>query len=73
MREYLKAIRKGRNLTQCYVATASGISEPYYSQLENGRRGSHIDLILCAKMAEVLGVPFENFTKMELAWLEVNR
>ena len=35
----LREIRRGKGLTQAVVARSLGVSVPYLSQLENGRRG----------------------------------
>lgn len=41
---YLKLLRKSRCLTQDELAKALGISQTYYSQIENGQRRPSISL-----------------------------
>ena len=48
----LKA-RKEKNLTQKDMAKLLGITQTYYSLIENGKRNPHIKIV--AKLQEILG------------------
>lgn len=62
--EYLRDLRKERNLTIRQIEAYSGVSNSYLSQLENGKRGIPSPEIL-QKLAPVLKVSYE--TLMEKA------
>lgn len=59
MREWLKKIREGAKLTMKVVADRAGISECYYSQIENGVRDCPVKT--AKKIAEVLGFDWQKF------------
>lgn len=59
MRKWLKELRIKKGLTGKITAAAAGISEPFYNQIENGKRNPSVPV---AKMiAKSLGVPWEKF------------
>ena len=59
MRNWLKEARVKKELTMKSVATAAGISECYYSQIENGIRNCPVPT--AKKIAEVLGFDWQKF------------
>ena len=58
MNERMRAARVKLGLSTYQVAEEAGISQSYYSSLENGTRGSHISIELMRRIAKVLGVPW---------------
>lgn len=56
MREYLKQLRNRNNLTQRQVADKLGISQNYYSCIENGLKQKSIDLWLIVGIADLYKV-----------------
>lgn len=59
MRAWLKKARTEKGLTLKNVSKSAGISECYYSQIENGRRNA--SPTVAKRIATVLGIPWENF------------
>lgn len=57
LRDWLIAMRKKKNLSTKEVATALGISESYYCEIEAGKRQKKMDMVLIAGIAAVLGLP----------------
>jgi DNA-binding XRE family transcriptional regulator len=53
----IKIIRKYRGMTQDELAAASGISRPYLTELETGRKDGSIKSL--KSIAKALGVPLE--------------
>lgn len=56
--------RRAKNLTQVELADQVGISSQYLSRIERGL-GTGASLDIYWKIAEVLGVTFEDFSKSE--------
>lgn len=54
MRTWLKILREELNMTQNDVAEAAGISQNYYSAIENGERGAKLPVPTAQKIADVL-------------------
>ena len=52
--EYLRSIRKSKNLSIVKLAEISGVSNPYISQLENNKFTPSIEIML--KLAKALDV-----------------
>lgn len=59
MRKWLKEARTKNNLTMKAVAIETGISECYYSQIENGTRRASVKV--AKRIGRFLGVPWEKF------------
>lgn len=57
MRNNLRNIRRARNLTQEELAAAAGITRPYLSDIERGRKMPGGSVIL--RLAQACGVPVE--------------
>jgi putative transcriptional regulator len=58
-RDWMKILRKEKDLTVREIAEVFGISYQHYSDIETGRRNPSIELSL--KMAEFFGEPIESF------------
>ncbi len=67
MREYLKKLRKDKQLTQQNVADVLGISQNYYTYIENGERQKNLDLPIVMKLSELFGVSVEWIAEQEAA------
>lgn len=61
--KFIKEGRKKRDMLQKEVAEAVGISQPYYSMLENGTEDRNIDLVLALKICRVLRLDISDFVK----------
>lgn len=61
MREWLKERRKEKRMTMVEVAKQAGISQSYYSDIENGKRDYNIPVATATAIALVLGFPWEWF------------
>lgn len=59
MRNWLKEARKRKKLTMKVLATKIGISECYYSQIENGVRNASVSV--AKKIGCFLEIPWEKF------------
>ena len=53
MREYLKKLRLKKKMTKQAVADFLGISQNYYTYIENGERQKSLDLAYASKLAEL--------------------
>ncbi len=56
----IKVIRKFRNMTQADLAEASGISRPYLTEIETGKKDGSIRAL--KTLAEALGVTIGDIT-----------
>ena len=65
MRQYLKKLRADKEATQDDVANALGISQNYYSLIENGLRKDSLDLRFLIKLSEYFGVSLKWITEEE--------
>lgn len=54
MREWLIALRGSES--QDDVAKKLGITQQYYSYIENGERQKKMDIQICEKIAQVFGI-----------------
>lgn len=70
MREYLEVMRKAKGMTQKDVADAVGISQAYYNQIENGKRGGRMMIDIFAKLASALGLTLGEMMSAEQNWKE---
>lgn len=59
MRSWLKTLRIKAGKTMKIVAENAGISECYYSQIENGVRNASVPV--AKKIAEILGFDWQKF------------
>lgn len=65
MRKYLKTLREQQSLSQQQIAQKIGISQNYYSMIENGERQKDLDLSIATKLAEIFGVTVEWIAEQE--------
>ncbi len=63
MRNWIYNIRIESGLTQKEVAEKCGISQGYYSMIENGERGRLIPFKTAQKIADVLKFPVDRFNQ----------
>lgn len=56
---YIKEARNWRNVTQTEVAQQLGISQTYYSYIENGQR--EVDLVLAVRICQELRLDMRDF------------
>jgi len=61
--KFIQEQRKKYNLTQEFLASELGISRPTYVQIELGERD--LTLSEAEKLAEIFGIPMENFLRAE--------
>lgn len=61
MREWLKAIREKKRLSQAEVAERAGISQSYYCDIENGMKGSELPVSTARGIAKALGFKWTKF------------
>lgn len=59
MRQWMKKLRKERNLTQKDAAHILGISASTYAMIEMGERQKKMSVEMALKLAEVFGVTME--------------
>ena len=52
--ENIKRVRKEKGLKTEYVAARAGISRPYFTRIENGRK--NIEVYILSRIAAALGV-----------------
>ena len=65
MREYLKELRKNKNLTQMDVASRLDMSESYYNLIENGSRQTTLRIDVAQGLAEALDIPLSKLLELE--------
>jgi transcriptional regulator with XRE-family HTH domain len=59
MRKWLKILRNSKNMTQADLANKAGISQQYYSFIENGDRVPSVDK--AQSIANILGFQWTRF------------
>lgn len=57
--DWLKEVRKGKEMTGAEVAEAVGVTQQFYSFIENGRRRPSVDV--AKRIAAVLGFEWTRF------------
>ena len=65
MRTYLKKLRMQKKISQCELSEKLGISQNYYSAIENGERQKDLDLSIATKLSEVFGVSIDWIAEQE--------
>lgn len=65
MREWLIKLRG--NATQSEIASRLGITQQYYSYIENGDRQKKMDIQICEKIAEVFNISVADVIRYEAA------
>lgn len=61
MRTWLKQIREQQNLTTAEIGNLSGISQSYYSLIENGMRGNPLNVDVAKRIAAVMHFDWTRF------------
>lgn len=67
MRKYLRDLRLEKKASQQVTADALGISQNYYSCIENGTRKASIDLCLLIKLSAFFEVDLNYLIEQEKA------
>lgn len=65
VREYLKKLRLKKKMTKQAAADFLGISQNYYTYIENGERQKSLDLAYASKLAELFNVSVDWIAKQE--------
>lgn len=65
MREYLKKRREELCLSQKDVASALGVSQNYYCDIENGERQRDMKATTLIKLSSILKIPVEKMLEEE--------
>ena len=65
MRKYLRDLRLNKKVSQQVTADALGISQNYYSCIENGTRKASIDLCLLIKLSAFFEVDLNYLIEQE--------
>lgn len=63
MREWLINLRG--EISQSEIAEKLGITQQYYSYIENGERQKKMDIQLCEKIADIFGISVSDIIKFE--------
>ena len=69
MREYLKTMRKNRNVSQKTVADAIGCYQSYYSEIENGVKQQDMAFSMMRRLAAAFQVPVQAIIDAEAAYM----
>lgn len=64
-RDYLIAYRKESGISATEMAEKLGLSESYYSLIENGKRQKNMDITLAALISNVTGIPIQRIVEIE--------
>lgn len=67
MREWLRAAREDRKISSTEAAKLLGVSLPYYSMIESGKRKATLDIQTAANLADLLGMTIEEVITNERA------
>lgn len=74
MRTYLKVLRTSNCLSQFEVANRLGISQPYYCDIENGKRQLDLSFSYLNDMSKVFNIPVEEVIALENSYrLDANK
>ena len=65
MREWLRQARTSKGITMKQASERLGISESYYSMIENGDRQRDLDLTLANKLSNLFDVPILQIVENE--------
>lgn len=61
--DFIKKGRIKRDMLQSEVAAVVGITQAYYSYIENGSKERNVDLVLALKICQALGLDLNDFIK----------
>lgn len=65
MRDWLKSLRKEKGLSIKEVSGKLGISESYYSLIEDGSRQKNMDITLASGLASIFQIPISEVVAKE--------
>ena len=65
MREWLKAERDRKQLTQAEVAKKLDMTESYYAMIEAGKRQKRMDITLATKLSVLFDLPVLRIIELE--------
>ena len=65
IRSWLKKMRMEKGLTQTLLSEAIGITQAYYSEIENGKCQPDMAYSMMEKLANALGVPVQEIIDAE--------
>ena len=65
MRTYLKDLRVNAELTQAEMAKKLGISESYYSLIENGHRKNDLTTAMAQQISKIFGITIGKVFELE--------
>lgn len=65
MREWLKKLRNGKNLTMKDMAKRLGISESYYCAIENGERQQKMNMVLASALSAIFEIPISEIVEKD--------
>lgn len=71
-RLYLKNRRKDLDLQIYDVATDLFVTESYYAQVENGKKGKKLPVSLLINLAFILKYDLDEIVKLEKAYIETH-
>lgn len=61
--KFIKEGREKKDMYQSEVAALVGITQPYYSMIEQGTKDRNVDLVLALKICQVLRLDINEFIK----------
>ena len=64
-RDYLIKYRVRNGIKAADMAKQLGLSESYYSQIENGKRQKNMDIALVSVISKVTGIPLQEIVEHE--------
>ncbi len=64
--KFIKEGREKKEMFQKEVAELSGITQSYYSMIENGSKERNVDLVLAMKICKALDLDLSEFIKRYL-------
>jgi DNA-binding XRE family transcriptional regulator len=70
MRIWLRELRNKKNLSQATLAKEIGISQNYYSDIENGHKQTDMNLSIAAKIADFFNIPLSEIRLHEEGLIE---
>ena len=65
MRSWLIELRQKRNLSQADIAKMLGITQSYYSLIENGERQSDLNLSTAEKLSKIFKISLKKIGEYE--------
>lgn len=65
MRSWLIELRQKRNLSQADIAKMIGVTQSYYSLIENGERQSDLNLSTAEKLSKIFKISLKKISEYE--------